>query len=49
MCKKKLVQVNTVCNTSTGKIMECIQREAIKRGYDTYSFIGRRKPFKDIP
>lgn len=45
----KLVQINTVCNTSTGKIMECIQREAIRQGYETCSFIGRRKPFKDIP
>lgn len=45
----KIVQVNTVCNTSTGKIMECIQREAVRRGYETYSFVGRRKPFQDIP
>lgn len=45
----KLVQINTVCNTSTGKIMECIQREAIRQGYETCSFVGRRKPFKDIP
>lgn len=45
----KLVQVNTVCNTSTGKIMECIQREAIWQGYETYSFVGRRKPFRDMP
>lgn len=45
----KLVQINTVCNTSTGKIMECIQREAIRQGYETFSFVGRRKPFKDIP
>lgn len=29
--------------------MECIQREAIRQGYDTCSFVGRRKPFKDIP
>ena len=49
MGEKKLVQVNTVCNTSTGKIMECIQEEAIQRGYDTYSFVGRRKPFSHIP
>ena len=45
----KIVQVNTVCNVSTGKIMECIQREAIEQGYKTYSFVGRRKPFRDIP
>lgn len=45
----KVVQVNTVCNTSTGRIMECIQRKAILQGYETYSFVGRRKPFQDIP
>lgn len=47
--KKKLVQINTVCNASTGKIMGDIQREAIRRGYDTISFVGRRKPFSDVP
>lgn len=47
--KKKLIQINTVCNTSTGKIMRDIQREAIHRGYDTMSFVGRRKPFTDLP
>ncbi len=47
--QKKLVQINTVCNTSTGRIMEEIQREAIARGYETRSFVGRRKPFEDIP
>lgn len=46
---KKLVQINTVCNTSTGKIMGDIQREAIRQGYETISFVGRRKPFSDIP
>lgn len=45
----KLIQINTVCNTSTGKIMGDIQREAIIRGYDTLSFVGRRKPFTDMP
>lgn len=29
--------------------MECIQREAIRQGYETYSFVGRRKPFRDMP
>ena len=47
--KKKLVQINTVCNTSTGRIMESIQKEAIKEGYETISFVGRRKVFEDIP
>ena len=47
--RKKLIQINTVCNTSTGKIMGDIQREAIFNGYDTMSFVGRRKPFTDMP
>lgn len=47
--KMKLIQINTVCNTSTGKIMEDIQREAIRQGYDTLSLVGRRKPFADLP
>lgn len=46
--KKKLVQVNTVCNTSTGRIMGAIQREAVKRGYEAVSYVGRRKPFEDM-
>lgn len=46
---KRLVQINTVCNASTGRIMGDIQREAIKQGYDAISFVGRRKPFEDIP
>lgn len=45
---KKLIQINTVCNTSTGRIMGDIQREAIKQGYDAISFVGRRKPFTDM-
>lgn len=47
--KLKLIQINTVCNTSTGRIMESIQREAIKQGYDTLSLVGRRKTFADLP
>lgn len=46
---KKLIQINTVCNTSTGRIMGDIQREAIRQGYETLSIVGRRQPFKDIP
>lgn len=45
---KKLVQINTVCNNSTGKIMADIQRQADKEGYETISFVGRRKVFKDL-
>lgn len=46
---KKLVQINTVCNTSTGKLMGDIQRKAISEGYETLSIVGRRKIFNDIP
>lgn len=45
---KKLIQINTVCNTSTGKIMGAIQRKANEVGYSTVSFVGRRKVFKDV-
>lgn len=44
----KLVQINTVCNCSTGKIMGDIQREANKNGYDTISFYGRGKGYNDL-
>lgn len=46
--KKKLVQINTVCNGSTGKIMGDIQRKAMQNGYYTLSIYGRRKGFKDL-
>jgi len=46
--KKKLVQINTVCNTSTGQIMHDIQKEAESQGYDTISFVGRRKVYTDL-
>ena len=46
--KKKLVQINSVCNGSTGKIMGEIQRLANKEGYETLSLYGRRKPFKNL-
>lgn len=45
---KKLIQINTVCNTSTGKIMGAIQRKANEAGYRTISLVGRRKVFKDV-
>lgn len=38
---KKLVQINTVFNVSTGKIMADIQRFAEEKGYETISFAGR--------
>ena len=40
---RKLVQINTVCNASTGRIMCDIQKYAEKMGYETFSFVGRRK------
>lgn len=45
---KKLVQINTVCNNSTGQIMHDIQEEAVEQGYDAISFVGRRKVYKDL-
>lgn len=46
---KKLIQINTVCNTSTGKLMGDIQRKADEEGYETLSIVGRRKVFQDMP
>ena len=34
--KKKLVQINVVCNGSTGKIMNAIQKKAIEDGWEAY-------------
>lgn len=45
---KKLVQINTVCNSSTGQIMHDIQKKAEEEGYSTASFVGRRKPYADL-
>lgn len=47
--KKKLIQINTVCNGSTGNIMRQIQIAAQKQGYETISFYGRRKGYTDLP
>lgn len=47
--KKKLIQINTVCNGSTGNIMRQIQIEAQKQGYEAISFYGRRKGYTDLP
>lgn len=46
--RKKLVQINTVCNTSTGRIMHDIQKYAEEQGFETISFVGRRKVYKDV-
>ena len=45
---KKLIQINTVCNASTGNIMRQIQLAAEKEGYNTISFYGRRKGYSDL-
>lgn len=47
--QKKLVQINTVCNGSTGNIMGAIQKEAMSQGFEAYSFYGRRKGYSDMP
>ena len=39
--KKKLVQINSVCNGSTGKIMCDIAFKAKESGFETYCFFGR--------
>lgn len=45
----KLVQINTVCNGSTGNIMHSIQQTAEKSGFSTMSFVGRRSCYCDVP
>ena len=47
--KPKLVQINTVCNGSTGRIMHAIQSQAHNSGWETISFVGRRKVYTDLP
>jgi len=46
--KLKLIQINTVCNVSTGHIMAEIQRAADCKGYVTLSIYGRRKGYPDL-
>lgn len=41
--KKRIVQINTVCTGSTGKIMQSIKNIAEKNGYEVYNFFGRGK------
>lgn len=40
---KKLVQINVVCNGSTGRIMNQISDKAIEQGWKVYNFYGRGK------
>jgi len=45
---KKLVQINVVCNGSTGKIMHDLAVEAKKNGFETHCFFGRGEGYRDI-
>lgn len=45
---KKLVQINVVCNGSTGKIMCDIAKKAEKDGFKSYIFYGRGNPNKEL-
>lgn len=47
--KPLLIEINTVCNGSTGKIMGDIAKSAKKDGYDVLCIYGRRKGYQDIP
>ncbi len=44
----KLIQINSVCNGSTGKIMGDIGRKANSEGYETLAIYARRKGFQDL-
>ncbi|NLA34023.1 MAG: glycosyltransferase [Tenericutes bacterium] len=44
----KLVQINIVCNGSTGRIMCDIAKKAEKEGFQSYIFYGRGKPSKEL-
>ena len=49
MLTKSLVEINTVVNNSTGRIMHDIQREADISGMETLSIVGRRHVYTDVP
>lgn len=49
MSTYKLLQLNTVCNTSVGHLMESIQGAASEAGYKTITLYGRRKGYPDLP
>ena len=49
MLTKSLVEINTVVNNSTGRIMHDIQREADISGMETLSIVGRRHAYTDVP
>lgn len=45
----KIIQINTVVNNSTGRIMHDIQCEANAKGYETLAIVGRRFTYSDVP
>lgn len=45
----KIVQINTVCNGSTGRIMHDIELRTIKDGYEALAIVGRRSVYLDAP
>ena len=45
---KKLVQINVVCNGSTGRIMCDIAKEANNNGFDSFCFYGRGMPNNEV-
>lgn len=45
---KKIVQINVVCNGSTGRIMCDIAKKSSNEGFKTYCFYGRGNPNKDV-
>ena len=49
MLTKSLVEINTVVNNSTGRIMHDIQREADLSGMETLSIVDRRHVYTDVP
>ena len=44
---KKLVQINSVCYGSTGRIARSISNAARKNGYEVHTFYGRGLPFDE--
>ena len=44
----KVVQINVVCNGSTGKIMCDLARKLNEKGHESYIFFGRGNPKNDL-
>ena len=45
---KRIVEINSVCNGSTGKIMCDIAKNALEKGMGAYCFFGRGKPNESV-